>query len=110
MKLNSLVEHHIIFLGRVKMYDIIYGIVKSVIDEDTFIMNVTEASRTNEYNYNKWEHIRVLDLEVLKSGVTSDLGVKVKLGNAIQGKKVSCTVRTKDTYGRIIANVRLAEI
>lgn len=89
------------------MQDIIYGTVNTVIDDDTFIMNVTDTAKTNQYNYKRWEHIRILNLEDSKLEPTGDLEVKIKSGNAIQGKKVSCSVQTKDTYGRIVADVTI---
>ena len=89
------------------MQDIIYGIVNSVIDGDTFIINVTKTNKTSQYNYNKWERIRIINLDASELGSLGGFRDKVNLERALQGKKVSCSVQTKDTYGRIVADVKI---
>lgn len=89
------------------MQDIIHGIVNSVIDGDTFIINVTETSKTSHHNYNKWERIRIINLDASELGSLGGFRDKVNLERAIKGKKVSCSVQTKDTFGRIVADVKI---
>ena len=89
------------------MQDIIHGLVTSVIDGDTFIINVTETSNTSQYNYNTWERIRIINLDSSEFGSLGGFRDKVNLERALQGKKVSCSVQTKDTFGRIVADVKI---
>lgn len=89
------------------MQDIIYGMVTSVIDGDTFIINITETSKSSQYNYTKWERIRVINLEASESGSFGGFRDKVNLERAILGKKVRCSVQTKEAHGRIVADVKI---
>ncbi|OGU79279.1 MAG: hypothetical protein A2W11_14415 [Ignavibacteria bacterium RBG_16_35_7] len=89
------------------MQDIIYGLVCAVIDGDTFIINVTEKSDTNQHNYNKWERIRIANIDPSELKTPGGYRDKVKLESTIQGKEVSCSVQSRDGFGRVVAEVEL---
>jgi len=89
------------------MQDIIYGLVNSIIDGDTFVLKVTETDKINQHNYSKWERIRIINLDASELGSLGGFRDKDNLERALQGKKVSCSVQTKDTFGRVVADVRI---
>jgi len=89
------------------MQDIIYGTVDTLIDESTFIMNVNESYKSNKGKYNRWERIRIANIE---SEELDMLGVKLdkaKLESVIQGRVVRCSVQSRDTFGRVVADVKV---
>jgi len=89
------------------MQDIIYGIVSSVIDRDSFIINVTETSDSSQKNYNKSERIKIKSLDASDLGSLRGLRDKLNLERTIQGKKVRCSVQSRETSGRVVADVRV---
>jgi len=78
------------------MQYIIYGLVNSVIDGDTFIIKVTEASESNKNKYNKWERIRIANIDVSELRAPGGYRDKVKLESTIQGKKLESTIQGKE--------------
>jgi len=86
------------------MQDIIYGLVCAVIDGDTFIIKVTEASESNN---NKWERIRIANIDLSELKTPGGYRDKVKLESTIQGKEVSCSVQSRDESGRVFAEVKV---
>lgn len=89
------------------MQDVISGIVDTIIDADTFILNVTGTRYGNQNKYVKWERIRIASFEADEADIVVGVRDKIKLERAILGKEVICTVQTRDTFGRIVADVRL---
>ena len=89
------------------MQDTIYGMVDSVIDGDTIIIIVTEVSKANQSTYNRWERIRIVNIDVSELGSLDGDRDKVKLENAIKRKKVQCSVQSRDTFGRVVADVKV---
>lgn len=89
------------------MQDLIYGIADSIIDGDTFILKVTETGESNQNNYSKWERVRIKSLDASELGALRGLRNKINLEKALQGKNVSCSVQTKDTNGRVVADVKI---
>jgi len=89
------------------MQDIIYGLVCAVIDGDTFIIKVTEASESNKNKYGKWERIRIANIDLSELKTPGGYRDKVKLESTIQGKEVSCSVQSRDKSGRIVAEVKI---
>ena len=103
--LDSLKQKKLIKMAEeIKIQDIIYGIVDSVFDEDTFIINVTETSKDNKYNYGKQELIRIVKIDVSESGSFGGHLDKAKLESTIQGKKIKCLILERDTFGRVVAD------
>ena len=89
------------------MQDIIFGMVDSVIDGDTFIIKVKEANKSNQSNYNRWERIRIANIITEELDTLNGKRDKVKLESVVQGKVVSCSVQSRDTFGRVVADVKI---
>lgn len=89
------------------MQDIIYGLVDSVIDGDTFIINVTEASSANQFKYNRWERIRIAQIDAEELNTIAGERDKTKLEGVILGVTVRCSVYSRDTLGRVVAEVKV---
>jgi len=89
------------------MQDIIYGIVDSVIDGDTFIINVTELPKPSKNNYNRWERIRISNIDSEELDMLRGVRDKVKLENVVQGRVVRCSVQSRDTFGRVVADIEI---
>ena len=89
------------------MQDTIYGMVDSVIDGDTIIIIVTEVSKANQSTYNRWERIRIVNIDASELGSLDGDRDKVKLENAIKRRKVQCSVQSRDTFGRVVADVKV---
>jgi len=87
------------------MADTIRGPVTNVIDGDTFDMNVTHVGNNNRFKYNDNERIRIAGGNAPELNTPSGLQAKQTLNNRLIGKEVRCTVQSRDTYGRIVANV-----
>ena len=89
------------------MQDTIYGMVDTVIDGDTIIIIVTEVSKANQSTYNRWERIRIVNIDASELGSLDGDRDKVKLENAIKRRKVQCSVQSRDTFGRVVADVKV---
>ena len=89
------------------MQDTIYGMVDTVIDGDTIIIIVTEVSKANQSTYNRWERIRIRNIDFSELGSLDGDRDKVKLENAIKRRKVQCSVQSRDTFGRVVADVKV---
>jgi len=89
------------------MQDIIFGMVDSVIDGDTFIIKVKEANKSNQSNYNRWERIRIANIITEELDTLNGKRDKVKLESVVQGRVVSCSVKSRDTFGRVVADVKI---
>ena len=89
------------------MQDIIYGIVDSIIEANTFIINVTDAALTNKMKYNRWERISIATIEAPELDMPGGIRDKAKLESVIQGRVVSCSVQSRDASGRVVADVKV---
>ena len=89
------------------MQDIIFGMVDSVIDGDTFIIKVKEANKSNQCNYNRWERIRIANIVAEELDTSNDKRDKAKLESVVRGRVVSCSVKSRDTFGRVVADVKI---
>lgn len=89
------------------MADTIRGPVTTVIDGDTFDMNVTHTGNDNQYDYSNAERIRITDIDAAELGSFGGYRDKEQLENAILGKEVRCYVQSRDTYGRVVAKVTI---
>ncbi len=87
------------------MADTIRGPVTKVIDGDTFDMNVTHVGKKNIKKYNDDERVRIADIDAPEIGTEKGKKAKKELEKKISGKEVRCTVRARDTYGRIVADI-----
>lgn len=77
------------------MLDTVIGPVTYIIDNRTFEMNVTHIGRHNQFQYNDYEKI-----------IISKNNTPYPLYN-LQGKRVRCSVKYRDVYNRLFAEVEL---
>ncbi len=89
------------------MADSIRGPVTDVIDGDTFDIKVTHTGTNNQYEYSNTERIRITNIDAAELGSFGGYRDKNKLEKAILGKEVRCYVESRDTYGRVVANVKI---
>lgn len=89
------------------MADVIQGPVTQVIDGDTFDMTVSRIGTNNKNKYNGTERIRIASIDAPELNTLAGKRSKDSLERKIKGKNVSCSVQARDTYGRIVADVRL---
>ena len=89
------------------MQDIIYGMVDTVIDGDTFIINVNETYKSNRNTYNRWERIRIANIDAEELNMFRGKRDKAKLERVVQGRVVRCSVQSRDKFGRVVADVKI---
>lgn len=89
------------------MADLIQGKVTEVIDGDTFVMTVEQVGTQNQYEYSITEKIRIQNFDAPEFKSPLGLRSKKSLETKIKGKTVHCTVASRDTYGRIVASVKI---
>jgi endonuclease YncB( thermonuclease family) len=89
------------------MADTIRRPVTKVIDGDTFDIKVTHTSKNNEYNYSDTERIRITSIDAAELGSLGGYRDKERLEKAISGKEVRCYVYSRDSYGRVVAEVTI---
>lgn len=89
------------------MADWIEGPVTQIIDGDTFRMRVEWFGRNNSYSYNGDQRIRIAGMNAPELGSPLGEAAKQQLQNRIGGRYVRCTVQARDTYGRLVCQVRV---
>lgn len=91
------------------MLDIIKGTVTSVIDGDTFEIKVERIGTHNKFSYNTYERIRIAYLNAPELPSASGHRARSILARVILRKYVKCDIKARDHYGRLIANVFVAQ-
>ncbi len=89
------------------MLDQIGGKVTRIIDGDTFDMQVSHINRKNRYNYNNNERIRIASFDAKELGSAGGLQARRTLALKLSGKSVLCSVKSRDVFGRIVADVTI---
>jgi endonuclease YncB( thermonuclease family) len=89
------------------MSDLIQGPVTRIIDGDTFEMRVTPTGTNNRNQYNNTETIRIAGFNAPELPSRAGQRSKDALAQKLSGKTVHCTVQARDTYGRVVATVRV---
>ncbi len=89
------------------MADWIEGPVTQIIDGDSFRMRVEWVGRNNSYRYSGDQRIRVAGVDAPELGSPSGKAAKQRLQDSIGGRYVRCTVQARDTYGRLVCQVRV---
>lgn len=89
------------------MTDTIRGPVTAVIDGDTFDMNVTHEGTENGNKYGDHERIRIASIDAPELNTMAGKRSKETLERKLKGKEVRCHVKARDTYHRVVADVRV---
>ena len=89
------------------MADVIRGRVTRVIDGDTFEMSVTSVNAPSGNKYGSSETIRIATIDAPELSTPAGKRSKDALERKLIGQSVTCTVQARDTYGRVVANVRI---
>ncbi|NWF90750.1 MAG: hypothetical protein HXY50_14985 [Ignavibacteriaceae bacterium] len=87
------------------MNDIIFGIVESIIDSNSFLLHTTEVSLINTFKYNKWERIKVNSIQITSKNIMGNKLTRKFLEKEIHGKAVRCSIQLRENSGRIKADV-----
>ncbi len=88
--------------------DTIEGLVINVLDGDTFDLDVDRVGRSNGYEYNDVERVRLAGVNAPELAEPGGRAAHTRLRTAIQGRRVRVDVRARDRYGRIVGTCRLA--
>lgn len=89
------------------MADTLRGRVSRVIDGDTFEISGVSATAPSGNRYNATETIRIADIDAPELNTGAGRRSKDALERRISGKTVTCTVKSRDPYGRVVASVRV---
>lgn len=87
------------------MLDITEGPVISIINGNTFTMQVTHIGNHNVLNYKSFETIRIKDRVVSSLSTVNGINQKQELSRILTGKKVRCEIIRRDEYNVLIAKV-----
>ena len=91
------------------MMDFVLGTVTNVIDGDTFDIRVGRVGTNNKFAYKSNERIRINNLDAPELPSSSGYRAKNELEKAILGKYVRCNILSRDTYGRLIADITVVQ-
>ena len=89
------------------MLDIIEGSVSYIIDQKTFAMNVTHIGTHNVNRYNDTEVIEIESLSANNDIGNIHIVSKHMLSALLKNKRVSCKVKYKNEYNRLVSKVIL---
>ena len=89
------------------MSDTIKGPVTEIVDGDTFDMKVTHVGKNNKFDYNSKTRVRIADIDKPELGTSAGQRSKDLLERKLKGKEVRCYVQSRDTYGRVVAEVKV---
>jgi endonuclease YncB( thermonuclease family) len=90
------------------MADVIWGDVTNVVDGDTFDVKVTHYQKSNRIEYNDAERIRIAGIDAPELSTAYGMTAKQRLARRIGGKHVRLTVKSRDTYRRLVCDVSLS--
>ncbi len=83
------------------MPDRLTGTVSRVIDGDTFELAVTDASHATRSDYKDTERVRMVSFS------PPDPDSEFSIAGSLPGRPVTCTIHSRDPYGRLIADVEV---
>lgn len=89
------------------MADTIRGPVTNVVDGDTFDMHITHLGKNNKEKYNDDERVRIAGIDAPELNTKEGKIAKEKLEKMLNEKEVRCKVQSRDTYGRIVAEIEI---
>ena len=87
--------------------DIIQGRVFRVIDGDTFDIDVTNIGKKNKFNYHAEERIRFSSIDDPEINSRQGQLDKLSLEELLLDKIVEISIEARDTYNRIVGEVKL---
>lgn len=87
--------------------DTVRGPVVAIVDGDTFDLKVTHVGKSNQFRYNDYERIRIAGIDAPELDALYGIRSKNKLQTKLLYKEVRCTIKARDTYGRILADIQL---
>lgn len=90
------------------MADVIWGTVSSILDENTFVINVTQWERTNKAQYGPSEQVRIIKIEVPEVPESAGERSKDKMEQNLKGRFVRCEVKQRDDNGYLLSKVKHA--
>lgn len=82
------------------MLDTAIGPIIRVIDGNSFQMQVTHIGNHNKYPYGNFETVYIATPETPNPNPNT-----TKLSHALIGRRVKCSVRHRDNYNRLYADV-----
>lgn len=88
------------------MADVIQGIVKKVLDGETFEIKVTGEAPDNQFIYKSTERVKIADT-VLPINPTDRKNAKMNLEEYLGYGEVICNVLNRDRYSNIIATIKV---
>jgi len=89
------------------MADTIRGPVTNIVDGDTFDMKVTHTGKDNTHQYSDIERIRIAGIDKPELQAPGGQCSKDTLEQKLKGKEVRCYVQARDSFGRVVADVRV---
>ena len=89
--------------------DIIRGEVVNVIDGDTFDVKVTHFHQDNDNDYKSKERVRIDGVDAPELPTRAGKRAKRDLSDALLGEEVELHIYSRDTYGRLIADVEVEQ-
>jgi endonuclease YncB( thermonuclease family) len=87
------------------MADTIIVTVTSVVDGDTFNADVDAQEAGNREKYRPVERIRIANIDAAELPSRQGRTDKEKLDQAIRGKRLRCSVQSRDAYGRLVCRI-----
>ena len=89
------------------MVDTIRGHVIYVVDGNTLDIEITHQEEGNKYQYNNGERIRIANIDKPELSSPYEKRSRDKLKNFVNGKELLCYVQRRDSYNRVVADVRI---
>lgn len=86
--------------------DVVTGWPTQIIDGDTFDVQIGWRRENNKYEYAPNERVRIRSMDAPE--LPSPAGVRAKwdLEQRVRGKYVELYIHSRDTFGRLVADVR----
>jgi len=89
------------------MLDVTIGPVISIIDGNTFTMNVTRIGTHNKFTYREYETVRIANTTASNLSSVQGIQEKQRLYSLLSGKIVRCEIYKRDQYNVLIAEFKI---
>lgn len=87
------------------MTDIIWGVVKTILDPNSLELSVTHRKNNNKNNYDDMEKIRFLETDIVTIPVDPNQRTKEVLEQNLKDLFVKCEVENRDSDGYLVAKL-----